>query len=55
MGIMDMICNIPAILLLVYERPEKGTDLPKHVGVVKDHDLDAFVVCALIWFYKWIW
>ena len=45
MGIMGIICNIPAILSLVYERPEEGTDLPKHVGVVKDHAVKS--VCSL--------
>lgn len=45
MGIMDIICNILAILILVYERPEEGSDLPKHVGVVKDHAVKC--VCSL--------
>jgi hypothetical protein len=45
MGIVDIISNIPAILSLVYESPEEGTDLPKHVGVVKDHAFKC--VCSL--------
>jgi hypothetical protein len=45
MGIMDIICNITAILSLVYERPEEGTYLPKHVGIVKDHAVKC--VCSL--------
>jgi hypothetical protein len=45
MGIMDIICNIPAILSLLYESSEEGTDLPKHVGVVKDHAVKFF--CSL--------
>jgi hypothetical protein len=44
MGIVDIICNILAILILVYERPEEGADLPKHV-VVKDHAVKC--VCSL--------
>jgi hypothetical protein len=27
--------------------------VPKHVGVVKDYT-DLYVMCAFVWFYKWI-
>jgi len=45
MGIMGTTYNIPAILSLVYERPEEGTDLPKHVGVMKNNAVKS--VCSL--------
>lgn len=35
---------------LMYEIPEDGTDVPQHVGVVKDYT-DMFVICAYFWFY----
>lgn len=31
--------------------PEDSTDVPKHVGVVKDHT-DVFVIYAFVCFYK---
>ena len=33
------------VLCLVYELPENGTDVPKHVGVVKGHTYKC--VCNL--------
>jgi hypothetical protein len=35
MSIMDAICYIPASYNLFCELPEDGTDVPKHVGIVK--------------------
>jgi len=37
----------------VYELPEDGTDVPKHVTVVKDYT-DALVMCAFVWLHKCI-
>lgn len=37
---------------MLYEAPEGGTDVPKHVGVVKGYT-GVFVVCASFWFYKY--
>jgi hypothetical protein len=39
------------VLNLVYELPEDGTDVSKHVGVVKDYT-DMFIICAFVWLYK---
>jgi hypothetical protein len=39
------------VLNVVYELPEDGTDVLKHVGAVKDYT-DVFVICAFVWFYK---
>jgi hypothetical protein len=33
---------------------EGGTNVPKHVGVVKDHTFRLFITYALSWFYKLI-
>jgi hypothetical protein len=33
-----------------YELPEDDTDLPKHVGEIKDHTLSVSVTCAVSWF-----
>jgi hypothetical protein len=35
---------------MVYKIPEDCTDVPKHVGVVKDYT-DLFVICAFVRFY----
>jgi hypothetical protein len=35
----------------VYELPEDGTDVPKHVGIVNDYT-DVSVTCVFFWFYK---
>jgi hypothetical protein len=37
MNITDVIYYILASLNLVYELPEDGRDVPKHVGVVNGH------------------
>jgi hypothetical protein len=34
------------LFIVMYERPEQGTDVPEHVGVEEDHILNAFVTCA---------
>ena len=34
------------VLNLVYEHPEDATDVPKHVKVAKDYNLNVSVVCA---------
>jgi len=39
---------------LVYELPEDGTDVPKHVVAVKDHTFKCVRTCTLSWFYKGI-
>jgi len=33
----------------VYKIPEDGTELPKHVAVVKVYIVSTFVTCALTW------
>jgi hypothetical protein len=38
---------------LVYELPNDGTDVQKHVGVVKD-DVVMFVISVFVWFNKLI-
>jgi len=45
-------CNrlyLSVFSILVYEHPEDGTDVPKHVVAVKECT-DIFVVCAFAWF-----
>jgi hypothetical protein len=37
--------NYQQVLNLLYELPEDGTDMPKHVGVVKDHNFKC--VCGV--------
>lgn len=34
------------VLDLVYEHPEDGTDVPKHVKVAQDYNLNVSVACA---------
>lgn len=36
----------------MYELAAGGTDVPKHMGVLKDSS-DVFVVCASDWVYKY--
>ena len=52
MTITDVICCSPADFNLVCRLPEDGTDVPKHVGAVKDRAVKCVVTCALSWFYK---
>jgi len=40
------------VLDLVYELPEDGTDVPKHVKVAKDYNLNVSVACAFSLFCK---
>lgn len=41
------------VLNLVYEIPEAGTNMLKHVGNVKDHTfMYVCNLCAVTWFYK---
>ena len=34
------------VLNLVYEQPEDGTDVPKHLKVAKDYNLNVSATCA---------
>jgi len=43
------------VLNLVYELPEAGTHMPKHVGEVKGCTfMYVCILCAVTWFYKWM-
>jgi hypothetical protein len=47
-SIMDVNSYLTGSLNLVYELPEDGTDVPKHVGLVKHLALNVVVTCAYI-------
>lgn len=36
------------VLDLVYEHPEDGTDIPKHVKVTKDYNLNVMVLAYFV-------
>jgi hypothetical protein len=40
------------VLNLMYEIPVDDTDVPKHVGIVKDLTFKLVCNFALSWFYK---
>ena len=37
----------------MYEHPEDGTDVSKHVKVAKDYNLNVFVACAFSLYEGW--